>query len=72
MVLDRRDVWIAKQEGPTRLTLITCYPFDALRAGGAQRVVISAFANDATDTGAARGNALAPLRNRGGERAVRG
>lgn len=43
MVLDRRDVWVAKQEGPTRLTLITCYPFDALRAGTAQRYVLFAF-----------------------------
>ena len=43
MVLDRREVWVAKQEGPTRLTLITCYPFDALRAGGPQRYVLFAF-----------------------------
>jgi len=72
MVLDKRDVWIAKQEGPTRLTLITCYPFDAWRAGGPQRYVVSAFADDAKNTGAARRDALAPLRNRGGERAARG
>jgi sortase A len=43
MVLDRRETWVAKQEGPTRLTLITCYPFDALRAGGPQRYVLFAF-----------------------------
>jgi sortase A len=42
-VLDRRDVWVMKQAGPTRLTLITCYPFDALRAGGPQRYVLLAF-----------------------------
>ena len=57
-VLDRRDVWIAKQEGPTRLTLVTCFPFDALRAGGPQRYVVWAYAvNEPT--------------NRGGERADR-
>jgi sortase A len=42
-VLDRRDVWVMEQAGPTRLTLITCYPFDALRAGGPQRYVLLAF-----------------------------
>jgi sortase A len=43
-VLDRRDVWVAKQEGPARLTLVTCYPFDALRAGGPLRYVVVALA----------------------------
>jgi sortase A len=42
-VLDRRDVWAMEQAGSTRLTLVTCYPFDALRAGGAQRYVLLAF-----------------------------
>lgn len=55
-VLDKRDVWVAKQEGPTRLTLVTCFPFDALRAGGPQRYVVFAF----------------ELENRGGERGMRG
>lgn len=55
-VLDKRDVWVTKQEGPTRLTLVTCYPFDALRAGGPQRYVVFAF----------------ELQNRGGERGTRG
>jgi sortase A len=57
-VLDRRDVWVAKQEGPARLTLVTCFPFDALRAGGAQRYVVWAYAVDEP-------------RNRGRERADR-
>ena len=57
-VLDRRDVWIAKQEGPSRLTLVTCFPFDALRAGGPQRYVVWAYAAD-------------ELKHRGGERADR-
>jgi len=42
-VLDKGDTWVARQDGPTRLTLVTCYPFDALRAGGDQRYVV--FAN---------------------------
>ena len=56
LVLDKRDVWVAKQEGPSRLTLVTCFPFDALRAGGAQRYVVFAFES----------------KNRGGERGTRG
>jgi len=55
-VLDKRDLWVAKQEGPNRLTLVTCYPFDAPRAGGTQRYVVFAFES----------------RNRGGERGTRG
>jgi sortase A len=43
-VLDRREIWVAKQEGPTRLTLVTCYPFDALGADGPLRYVVVAFA----------------------------
>jgi sortase A len=45
-VLDKREVWVLKNEGPTRLTLITCYPFDALRAGGPLRYVVTARAID--------------------------
>ena len=56
LVLDKRDVWVAKQEGPNRLTLVTCYPFEALHAGGPQRFVVFAFES----------------RNRGGERGTRG
>ena len=42
-VLDKRDTWVTKNEGPGRLTLVTCWPFDALRAGGPGRYVV--FAN---------------------------
>ena len=42
-ILDRRDVWVMNQAGPSRLTLVTCHPFDALRAGGPQRYVLLAF-----------------------------
>ncbi len=45
-VLDKRDVWVLEDDGPTRLTLITCYPFDALRAGGRLRYVVTASPMD--------------------------
>jgi len=41
-VVDRRDLWIATQQGPARLTLVTCYPLGAWRAGGDQRYVVTA------------------------------
>jgi sortase A len=44
-VLDRREVWVAKQDGPTRLTLVTCYPFDVLSADGPLRYVVVALAD---------------------------
>jgi sortase A len=43
LVLHRSEVWIARQEGPARLTLVTCYPLDAWRAGGDQRYAVIAF-----------------------------
>lgn len=39
-VLDKSDTWVTRNDGSTRLTLITCWPFDALRAGGPQRYVV--------------------------------
>ncbi len=42
-VLHRSELWIARQEGPARLTLVTCYPLDAWRAGGEQRYAVVAF-----------------------------
>jgi sortase A len=42
-VVDKADVWVTENIGPTRLTLITCYPFDALRAGGSDRFVVTAM-----------------------------
>lgn len=41
-VLDRRETWVMRSDGRTRLTLVTCWPFDALRAGGPQRYVVIA------------------------------
>jgi sortase A len=50
-VLDKNEIWVTRQDGPTRLTLVTCYPFDALRAGGEQRYVVFANAVErSTDT----------------------
>jgi Ca-activated chloride channel family protein len=34
--------WVAADHGETRLTLLTCYPFDALQPGGPRRYVVSA------------------------------
>jgi sortase A len=45
-VLDQAETWVTRQEGFTRLTLITCYPFDALQAGGPLRYVVFADAID--------------------------
>jgi sortase A len=55
-VLDHREIWIAKQEGPTRLTLVTCWPFDALRAGGPLRYVVWAYAAEEAGPGDGRVN----------------
>ena len=41
-VVDRRDLWIASQDGPARLTLVTCWPLDAWRAGGDGRYAVIA------------------------------
>jgi len=41
-VLDKRDTWVARNDGERRLTLITCWPFDALLAGGDERYVVIA------------------------------
>jgi sortase A len=50
-VVDRRDTRVVTDAGDTRLTLVTCYPFDAIRAGGPLRYVVVARA---VDDGAAR------------------
>ncbi len=45
-VVDRRDLWVAADAGDTRLTLVTCYPFDAIRPGGPLRYVVVAQSLD--------------------------
>ena len=46
-VLDESATWVTRQDGGTHLTLITCYPFDALQPGGPLRYVVFADALDA-------------------------
>lgn len=41
-VVDKRDLWVLEQHGPDRLSLVTCYPFDALSAGGDARYLVVA------------------------------
>lgn len=43
-VVDKSAVAVARNDGVTRLTLVTCWPFDAVRAGGPQRYVVTAVA----------------------------
>ncbi|MDR2239667.1 MAG: class GN sortase [Zoogloeaceae bacterium] len=44
-IVDKSEIRVlAQPSGETRLTLITCYPFDALRAGGPLRYVVTADA----------------------------
>lgn len=40
-IVDERDT-LPLRDGPDRLTLVTCYPFDAIRPGGALRWVVTA------------------------------
>jgi sortase A len=44
-VVDKGAVHVARDDGVTRLTLVTCWPFDALRAGGPERYVVTAVAS---------------------------
>jgi sortase A len=41
-VVSERDTWVAGPRGVATLTLVTCYPFDAIVAGGPQRYVVTA------------------------------
>jgi len=43
---DHAVAFFTRQDGRSRMTLITCYPFDAIRAGGPQRYVVFADAID--------------------------
>ena len=43
-VVHRNDTSVIRQDASTRLTLITCYPFDAVIPGGPLRYVIGATA----------------------------
>ena len=41
-VLDRSDTWVTRNVDGSRLTLVTCWPFNALRASGPVRYVVIA------------------------------
>jgi sortase A len=41
-IVDRHETWVARNTPTPRLTLITCYPFDAVLPGGPQRYVVRA------------------------------
>ncbi|MCU1349296.1 MAG: sortase [Acidobacteria bacterium] len=41
-VVTERETWVAGPRGSATLTLITCYPFDAIVPGGPQRYVVTA------------------------------
>ena len=43
-VVDKSAVHVARDTGTTKLTLVTCWPFDAVRAGGPARYVVTALA----------------------------
>ena len=43
-VVDERDTWVTRSTGETTLTLITCWPFEAIAAGGRGRFVTVARA----------------------------
>ncbi len=41
-VIDARQAWLASGAGRSALTLVTCYPFDALEPGGPLRYLVTA------------------------------
>ena len=43
-VVDERDTWVAEPTDDKMLTLVTCYPFDAIIPGGPERYVVRATA----------------------------
>ena len=47
-IVDHRDLGILADRGRDALTLVTCWPFDAMAPGGPLRYVVSALAEDDT------------------------
>ena len=45
-IVDHRDLGILSDRGRDALTLVTCWPFDAVAPGGPLRYVVSALAED--------------------------
>ena len=42
-VVDMHDMWVTEDNGQNELTLITCWPFDALVPRGPDRLIVSAL-----------------------------
>ncbi len=58
-IIDEHDLSVTDQSGSDRLTLVTCWPFDALAPGGSQRyVVFAGRVRDSDRERAARGTAM--------------
>jgi sortase A len=55
-VTDERDAAVAAPSDDTRLTLVTCWPFDAPLPGGPQRYVVVAAAEEPAATQASPGD----------------
>jgi sortase A len=53
-VVDRRDLSITLDAGDTRLTLVTCFPFDAIRPGGPLRYVVVARSVEGSESAGTR------------------
>ena len=45
-VVDEDDLWVLSRTEEKSLTLITCYPFDAVTPGGRGRYVVRAVSAD--------------------------
>ncbi len=41
-IVDQSDAWVAAEHGIDELTLVTCWPFDALTPRGPERLIVSA------------------------------
>ena len=50
-VTDRDDSSVTEPSDDSRLTLVTCYPFDAVAAGTTERFVVVAERQDAARAG---------------------
>lgn len=48
-VVDERETWVTRSTGEATLTLITCWPFEAIVAGGRERLVVTARTITAPD-----------------------
>jgi sortase A len=60
-VVNEHETWVAGPRGSATLTLITCYPFDAIVPGGPQRYVVTAKLVGASGLQPAARAAVAPI-----------